>query len=89
MFIDRTNCSAEFIPKFQRTAFSKVPIYRGKLNLHIFVDKSSVEIFADDGRKVFTMQIFPSENQTGIELFSVCKGVKLDIKAWNLKSIWR
>lgn len=89
LFIDRTNCSAEFIPKFQRTAFSKVPIYRGKLNLHIFVDKSSVEIFADDGRKVFTMQIFPSENQTGIELFSVCKGVKLDIKAWNLKSIWR
>ena len=36
----------------------------------IFVDKSSIEIFANDGKDVFTLLTYPGEAQTGIELFA-------------------
>ena len=38
--------------------------------LHIFMDKSSVEIFYNDGVEVFTSRVFSSENAKEIEFFS-------------------
>ena len=55
----------------------------------IFVDKSSIEIFANDGKDVFTLLTYPGEAQTGIELFAQKKGTKMELDAWMLKSIWR
>ncbi|MCI0394055.1 MAG: GH32 C-terminal domain-containing protein, partial [Chloroflexi bacterium] len=37
--------------------------------LHIFVDRSSVEVFGNDGQVVFTEQIFPADDSLGLELF--------------------
>lgn len=42
----------------------------GRLRLHIFVDRSSVEVFGSDGLVVFSDSIFPSEQSQGLELFS-------------------
>lgn len=42
----------------------------GVIKLRIFVDKSLVEVFANDGERVITDQIFPTENAGGIELFA-------------------
>ncbi|WP_176644322.1 GH32 C-terminal domain-containing protein, partial [Streptococcus sobrinus] len=36
----------------------------------IFVDKSIVEIFINQGEKVFTSRVFPNAGQTGIKLLS-------------------
>jgi len=41
-----------------------------ELNLQIFVDSSCVEVFINNGEKVFTSRIFPSQNSTGIEFFA-------------------
>jgi len=60
-----------------------------RASLHIFVDKSSIEIFANDGKDVFTLLTYPGEAQTGIELFAQKKGTKMELDAWMLKSIWR
>ena len=38
--------------------------------LHIFMDKSSIEIFYNDGVEVFTSRVFSSENAKEIEFFS-------------------
>ena len=66
-----------------------IPLADGKLRLHIFVDKSSVEIFAGDGRLVFSLLTFPGENQTGVELYSENGNTaKVSLKAWNIKSVW-
>lgn len=45
------------------------------LKLHIFMDKSSIEVFVNDGAEVFTARIYPSEQATGINLYadSCCK----------------
>ena len=40
------------------------------LNLHIFLDKSVMEVFANDGRICITRVIYPGEGDLGIELFS-------------------
>lgn len=88
LMIDRTNTADCVIPKFSRVAHALVEPQNDKLRLHIYVDQSSIEIFANDGKDVFTLQTFPSEAQTGIETFALRKGTKMELKAWTLKSIW-
>jgi len=50
----------------------EAPIYpqNGVLKLRIFVDKSVVEVFVNDGERVITNQIFPTEATGAIELFA-------------------
>jgi len=40
------------------------------IRLHIFVDSTSVEVFANDGATVITDQVFPDEQSQGIDLFA-------------------
>ena len=89
LVIDRTHCSDVQIPKFSRMAYARVEPVDNKIHLHIFVDKSSIEIFANDGKDVFTLLTYPGEAQPGIELFAQKKGTKMELDAWMLKSIWR
>ena len=87
--VDRTSCTSEDIPRFSRKMNGHIPLADGKLRLHIFVDKSSVEIFAGDGKLVFSLLTFPGDNQTGVELYSENGNTaKVSLKAWNIKSVW-
>lgn len=88
LLVDRTHCAAEPIEGFARTAWTRLNKTGNDLRLRIFVDKASVEIFADDGREVLTMQTFPADDQCGIETVALTKGVKADIDCWMMKSIW-
>lgn len=47
-----------------------VALANGKLALRIFVDKSSVEVFAGDGEVVMTGRIYPGKDSLGLSLFS-------------------
>jgi fructan beta-fructosidase len=87
--IDRTNCSNVSIEKFARKTSAKVSPENGKLRMHIFVDKSSVELFINQGKDVFTLLTYPSETQTGIEVFSKENGTRMNFSAWTLKSVWK
>ena len=55
-------------------AYARVEPVDNKIHLHIFVDKSSIEIFANDGKDVFTLLTYPGEAQTGIELLRRRRG---------------
>ncbi len=87
--IDRTNCTDAPIEKFSRITCGKIRSINGEVKLHLYVDKSSVEIFGNGGETVFTLQTFPSEDQTGIEVFASKVGSRIKFKAWELKSIWK
>ncbi|MCJ7665334.1 MAG: glycoside hydrolase family 32 protein [Actinobacteria bacterium] len=59
------------------------------LKLHIFVDTSYVEIFADKGLACMTNNIYPQSEITDIDLFTRGGKVKLmSLDLWKLKSIW-
>ena len=60
-----------------------------RVKLHIFVDRSSVEVFANDGEKVMTDRIYPPPGSTEIEIYSVGGGGKVvSLTVWPLKSVW-
>lgn len=71
LFVDRTNAGqSDFYENFARNHTVIYEPSDGVLKLHIFVDRSSVEVFADDGLINFTEQIFPDETDIGLELFA-------------------
>jgi fructan beta-fructosidase len=41
----------------------------GVVGLHLFVDRSSVEVFGNGGRVVLTDLVFPTAASAGLELF--------------------
>jgi len=53
-----------------------------KLNLRIFVDNSSVEVFVNGGKEVFSSRIFPQKNADGIKVFSE-GNVDVKIEKWE------
>ena len=85
LLIDRMNCTDASIPGFGRVAFAKVTPENNQLKMHIFVDKSSIELFVNEGKDVFTLLTYPSEGQTGIEVFALQKGTSMKFKGWKLK----
>jgi beta-fructofuranosidase len=58
----------------------------GRLNLHVFVDRSSVEVFADGGRAVLSARVFPGPESLGVAVLG--KAGILSLDAWRLASIW-
>lgn len=57
-----------------------------ELKLRIFLDKSSIEVFINDGENVLSSRIFPNKTSLGMKLFSVDGETKVNyIKAWSLK----
>jgi sucrose-6-phosphate hydrolase SacC (GH32 family) len=61
----------------------------GTVQLRIFVDRSTVEVFGNGGRTVISDGIFPSFSSTGIELFTEGGAVQAkSIAVHPLKSIW-
>lgn len=61
-----------------------------KIRLHIFFDKSIIEIFANNGIAVMTVQLFPDEKNDSIELFSE-NGSQIfqSVTIHKLRSIWK
>ncbi|MBL0385774.1 glycoside hydrolase family 32 protein [Tumebacillus sp. ITR2] len=55
------------------------------LRLHLFVDRSSLEVFANDGVIVLTGRIYPNEASQGVHLFAEGGSVKLlSLDVWKL-----
>jgi beta-fructofuranosidase len=63
---------------------------RETLRLHLFVDRSSLEVFVNDGELVLTGRIYPNPESQQIELFAEGGSVQLlSLDAWNLADIWQ
>ncbi len=61
----------------------------GKINLRILVDRTSLEVFANDGKVVMTSCFLSSPDNTGLELFSDAGNPKiLSMTVNELKSAW-
>lgn len=69
LYLDREH-AGQHAPGFALPQVAPLAPDGRPLKLQIFVDRSSVEVFADDGRVVLTSQVFPSVGSSGIALFS-------------------
>ena len=90
IYIDRTNSgNVSFDPSFPGVHSAPLALNHGTLKLHILVDASSVEVFADQGEVVLTDQIFPDTSSTGVSAFADGGSASIDrLDAWHLRSIW-
>jgi fructan beta-fructosidase len=71
VFVDRTKSGqVAFSSLFPSRETAPLAAEDGQLKLHIFVDWSSVEVFADDGQVCITDQIFPMPSSDGLALFA-------------------
>ncbi|AJY77808.1 sucrose-6-phosphate hydrolase [Paenibacillus beijingensis] len=57
----------------------------GLLRLHLFVDRSSVEVFVQDGEKVMTARIYPDERSKGVSFFAEGSMKIVRLQKWDLE----
>ena len=92
LFFDRTGVGEQsFNAAFgKRSGYSSgIHLKNGELTLRIFFDHSLVEIFANDGESVMTLQIFPAHGNDRLALFSEKGNMQFDrVSIWTMKSIW-
>lgn len=68
--IDRTKSgNVDFHPVFPSAHSTVLSPTNKYIRLHIFVDSTSIEVFADEGLITFTEYIFPDDQSQGLELF--------------------
>ncbi len=68
---------------------AKVALEEDRLKLQLFIDRSSVEVFANDGVAVLTGRVFPDAASDGLELYAIGGVAQLhSLTLWPLAGIW-
>jgi len=90
VFIDRTRSGlVSFSPDFPGRHRANLH-WTSPVKLHIFLDRSSIEVFANDGETVLTDRIYPSPGSDGFEIYSESADAQIPLlKIWKLSSIWK
>ncbi|WP_263820593.1 glycoside hydrolase family 32 protein [Salinibacter sp.] len=90
VFVDRSDAGVDdFHQSFADRDEAPLMPQNGRIKLHVLVDRSSVEVFANDGARVLTHRIFPDSASDGVELFTEGGTAQLTrLDAWSLRSIW-
>ena len=77
--VDRTQSGdVGFSASFPSIESAPVKLVDGKLRLELYVDRSSVEVFAQDGVHAITDQIFPDDTSRAISLVSQGGSARLE-----------
>lgn len=77
LFIDRSKAGeVSFSDKF--TTMHSAPLDAEMIKLHIIVDRSSIELFANDGTVMMTDRIFTTNSRRHVEIFADGGRVQLD-----------
>lgn len=90
LFIDRSRSGVtDFHEHFACRHSALLEAENGIIKMHIFVDRSSIEVFANDGKRVMTDQIFPSTSSTGIKMYATDGCVKVkSLTIYTLNSMF-
>jgi len=72
-----------------RGTAAPVELVNGRLSLRVLVDRSSLEIFASDGRVNMAYCFLPSADDRSLAVFAAeGKAFVTDLDVWDLKSTW-
>jgi fructan beta-fructosidase len=91
VFVDRTKSGkVDFHPSFAGRHGGPLKLLEGgRIKLHVFVDRSSVEVFANDGETVLTELVFPDLSSGVVRVYAEGGAAKLiSLDGWQLRSIW-
>jgi fructan beta-fructosidase len=90
VFVDRTRSGeVSFSKDFPGRHAARLE-KNASVKLHVFVDRSSVEVFANDGERVLSDRIYPPPGSDGIELYTKGTGERIvSFTMWELDSAWK
>jgi len=90
VFVDRTKSGlSSFSNSFATRSSANMTVNYGLVQLHIFVDTSSIDLFANTGRVTMSHLIYPDPSQDQVVVYAVGGEVLLtSIDAWSLNGIW-
>ncbi len=89
LYIDRSKSGVIISGKFAEVCAQNMSLNEdGTVDLHIYVDKASVEVFSSDDKVCGAAQIFPNPFSLGLEVFAEGDAAKADIDIYPLESIW-
>lgn len=91
VFVDRTRSGeASFSAAFPGRHTAPLAAQNHQVSLHVFLDRCSVEVFANEGRAVITDLIFPDPASKGLEIYAKGGDAKLrSLTIWKLNEIYR
>ena len=89
--MDRTGSGhVDFHEAFPAVTVAPLSTSDNRLDLHIFIDQSIIEVFAEDGLLAMTNQVFPSEEALAIQFKASSDDIRVaQLDFWRLKSAWR
>ncbi len=88
LFVDRTNSGDEKIDQDKLIQTADVMDSKGKIKLDILFDKSSLEVFINNGEKALTTYVYPRKGADLISAFSDGgKTLIKSLKFWNLSKM--
>lgn len=90
LFIDRSASGIiDFHTQFPCRHETRMQPDHGRIRLHLFIDCSSVEVFAGDGNAAMTDLIFPDEGNGVVELLTAGGHTKIiSLEVFDLQSIY-
>lgn len=72
LYLDRRKSGVvDFSPDFASVETAALPPHQGKIRLQVFVDRSIVEVFANDGQVTICDYVFPGGEAVKIESFAL------------------
>jgi len=87
--LDRGRSGSFFNGRFSGLHTAPLVLEDGLLDLHVLVDRSSVEVFAAGGRVVMTGLVFPNPQSRGLSLFSEGgPALVRSLEVYSLGHIW-
>lgn len=90
MFVDRTSAGdSSFSGLFSGVYYAPLSCdSHGEITLRALLDWSSVEVFGGQGESTITAQIFPSDSNQGVKLFSEGGGEQVRLTIRPVRSAW-
>ncbi len=91
LFVDRGNSGITgFSQDFPGKHAAPMKKPDGPVRMHVFVDRSSIEVFADEGKTVITDRIFPEEGSAELEPYAKGgRALLASLEVYELDSVWR
>lgn len=87
--VDRTNAGITAFSDDFSGRYSAKCNFGDLLNVRLYVDESSIEVFVNDGEVAMTNIVFPTIPYNKIKFYAKNGAVKLDkAEIWGLRSIW-
>ncbi|HEY5586398.1 MAG TPA: glycoside hydrolase family 32 protein [Ruminiclostridium sp.] len=87
LFVDRDKSASVYQSGNTEKGISKCKLDTndGVIEIHVFMDSSSIEVFGNKGRSAISNRVYPSESSMGMNLFARNGEVKLlCLKKWGL-----